>query len=157
MSDTVQIVKIYSRSTMLITYLLTLQLLDGVSVLFISPKSPSADTGNLRLLSISIFFFPFLGHHFVFSGNILDDWIMQKTAISTRRIGSHCARNARQKKAYKVHFNPDWVKEWPTVIAKSHKGDTYAFCRLCRCDFSVSSGDSKTCSVTSLIVTRYHH
>ena len=59
----------------------------------------------------------------------------------------------RKKKAYKAHFNPDWVKEWPALIAKSHKGDTDAFCRLCRCDFIVSSGDSKTCSVTSLIVT----
>ena len=49
-------------------------------------------------------------------------------------------------------INPAWIKEWPALIAKSHKGDTYAFCRLCRCDFSVSSGVSKTYSVTSLIV-----
>ena len=73
------------------------------------------------------------------------------------RSGSPCAGNARKKKAYKAHFNPDWVKEWPAIIVKSHKGDTDAFCRLCRCDFSVSSGESKTCSVTSLIVTRCHH
>ena len=41
-----------------------------------------------------------------------------------------CAGNARKKTAYKAHFNPDWVKEWPALIAKSHKGDTDAFCRL---------------------------
>ena len=78
---------------------------------------------------------------------------MQKTAMASRRSGSTCSGNARKKKAYKAHFNPDLVKEWPEIIAKSHKGDTDAFCRLCRCDFSVSSGESKTCSVTCLIVT----
>ena len=78
---------------------------------------------------------------------------MQKTAMASKRSGSTCAENARKKKAYKAHFNPDLVKEWPAIIAKSHKGDTCAFCRLCRCDYSVSSGESKTCSVTSLIVT----
>ena len=41
------------------------------------------------------------------------------------------------KKSYKAHFNPDWVMEWPALIAPN-KGDTYAFCR---CDVSVSSGD----------------
>ena len=68
----------------------------------------------------------------------------------------HRVGNARKKKAYKAHFNPDWVKEWPALIAKSHKGDTDAFCSLCRCDFSVSSGEFKTYSVNSLIVTRCH-
>ena len=82
---------------------------------------------------------------------------MQKPAMPSRRSGSPCAGNARIKKAYNAHFNPDWVKEWPAIIAKSHKGDTDAFCRLCRCDFSVSSGESKTCSVISQIVTRFHH
>ena len=84
---------------------------------------------------------------------------IQKTAMpmASRQSGSPCAGNARQKKAYKAHFNPDWVKKWPAIIAKSHKGDTDSFCRLCYCDFSVSSGESKTCSVTSLIVTRCHH
>ena len=38
----------------------------------------------------------------------------------------------QEKKAFKAHFNPDSVKEWPAIIAKSHKGDTDAFCRLCR-------------------------
>ena len=76
---------------------------------------------------------------------------MQKTAMASRRSGSPCAGNARRKKAYKAHFNPDWVKEWPAIIAKSDKGDTDAFCRLCRL------GESKTCSVTYLIVTRRHH
>ena len=70
-------------------------------------------------------------------------------------VGHH--GNSRKKKAYKAHFNRDLVKEWAAINAKSHKGDTNAFCRLCRCDFSVSSGESKTCSVTSLIVTRCHH
>ena len=69
----------------------------------------------------------------------------------------HRAGNARKKKAYKAHFNPDWVKEWPAQIAKNHKGDTDAFCRLCRCDFSVSSGESKTHFVNSLIVTTKGH
>ena len=82
---------------------------------------------------------------------------MQKIAMASRRSGSPCAGNARKKKAYKAHFNPDWVKEWPAIIAKSHKGDTDALCRFCRCDFSVSSGESKTFSVTSLIVTRCYH
>ena len=59
----------------------------------------------------------------------------EKTAMASRRSGSPCAGNARKKKAYKAHFNPDWVKEWPALIAKSHKGDTDAFCRLYRCDF----------------------
>ena len=57
--------------------------------------------------------------------------IGQKTAMASRRSGSPCAGNARKKKAYKAHFNPDCVKEWPALIAKSHKGDTDAFCRLC--------------------------
>ena len=82
---------------------------------------------------------------------------MQKTAMGSRRSGSLCAGNTRKKKAYKANFNPDWVKEWPAIIAKSHKGDMDAFCRLCRCDFSVSSSESKMCSVTSLIVTSCHH
>ena len=81
----------------------------------------------------------------------------QKTAMASRRSGSPCAGNARKKKAYKAHFNPDWVKEWPALIANCQKGDTDALCRLCHCDFSVSSGESKTYSVTSLIVTRCHH
>ena len=74
------------------------------------------------------------------------------TAMASGRTGSPCAGNARKNNAYKAHFNPDWIKEWPALNAKSHKGDTYAFCRLCRCDFSISSGVSKTYSVTSLIV-----
>ena len=53
---------------------------------------------------------------------------MQKTAMASRRSGSPCAGNAR-KKAYKAHFNSDLVKEWPAIIAKSHKGDTDAVCR----------------------------
>ncbi len=72
-------------------------------------------------------------------------------------VGHYVQEMQEKKKAYKAHFNPDWVKEWPAIIAKSHKGDTDAFCRLCRCDFSVSSNESKMCSVTSLIVTSCHH
>ena len=68
----------------------------------------------------------------------------QKTAMAPMQ---------EKNKAYTAHFNPDWVKEWPALIAKSHKGDTDAFCRLCRCYFSVSTDESKTYSVTSLIVT----
>ena len=68
-------------------------------------------------------------------------------------VGHHVQDMQEKKKAYKYHFNPDWVKEWPAIIAKTHKGVTDAFCRVCRCDFSVSSGESKTCSVTSLLVT----
>ena len=109
--------------------------------------------GNLRHLSIGFFsrfraiisYFP-----------VIIPMTGQKTAMAFRRSGSPCAGNARKKKAYKTHFNPDWVKEWPALIAKSHKGDTDASCRLCLCDFSVSSGESKTYSVTSLIVTRCH-
>ena len=77
--------------------------------------------------------------------------------LKHRRSGSPCAGNARKKKVYEAHVNPDWLNEWPALTAKSHKGDTDAFCRLCRCDFSVSSGESKTYSVTSLIITRCHH
>ena len=51
----------------------------------------------------------------------------QTTAMASRRSGSPCAGNARKKKAYKAHFNPDWVKEWLPLIAKSNKGDTDAF------------------------------
>ena len=66
-------------------------------------------------------------------------------------VGHHVQEmQEKRKRRYKAHFNPDWVKEWPALIAKSHKS-------LCRCDFSVSSGESKTYSVTSLIVTRCHH
>ena len=43
---------------------------------------------------------------------------MQKTAMASRRSGSPCAGNAIKKKAYKSHFNPDWVQEWPAIIAK---------------------------------------
>ena len=113
--------------------------------------------GNPRHLSIGFFFFfSFSSHHFGFSSYYPDEWA--KTAMASRLSGSrHRAGNARKMKAYKAHFNPDSVQEWPAVIAKSHEGDTDAFCRLCRCDFSVSSGESKTYSDNSLIVTRCHH
>ena len=111
-------------------------------------KSPSFEH---RLFS------PFSGHHFEFSSYNPDEWTKTAMASNLRRNGSPCAGNARKKKAYKAHFNPDWVKEWPALIAKSNKLYTDAFCRLCCCDFSVSSGESKTYSVTSLIVTRCHH
>ena len=89
-----------------------------------------------------VFFFFFSSHHFGFSSYYPDEWA--KTAMASRLSGSrHRAGNARKMKAYKAHFNPDSVQEWPAVIAKSHEGDTDAFWRLCRCDFSVSSGESK--------------
>ena len=113
-------------------------------------KSPSFEH---RLFSV---FFSFSGHNFVFSSYNSDEWV-KKQAMAHRRSGSPCAGNARKKKVYEAHVNPDWLNEWPALIAKSHKGDTDAFCRLCRCDFSVSSGESKTYSVTSLIITRCHH
>ena len=81
----------------------------------------------------------------------------EKTGMASRRSGSPCAGNSnarKKKKSYKAHFNPDCVKEWPASIAPSNKGDTCAFYR---CDVSVSSGESKTHSLTSLIVTRCHH
>ena len=31
------------------------------------------------------------------------------TGMASRRSGSPCAGNTRKKKAYKAHFNPDWV------------------------------------------------
>ena len=74
----------------------------------------------------------------------------QKTAMASRldEVGHHVQEIQEKKKACKAQFNPDWVKEWPALIAKSHKGDTDAFCRLCRCDFSVSPGESKAYSAT---------
>ena len=116
------------------------------------PKSPSFEHR---------FFFSFSGHHFVFFSYNPDYCSGQNTGMASRRSGSPCAGNSnarKKKKSYKAHFNPDWVKEWPGLIAPSNKGDTYAFCRLCRCDVSVSSGESNTHSLTSLIVTpRCHH
>ena len=57
-------------------YLPTLRLFDGVSVFFISPKSPSEE------IEISVFwapmnFFPFLGHHLIFFGNPVE-WILKR-------------------------------------------------------------------------------
>ena len=114
--------------------------------------------GDRNLCHLSIgFFFSFSGHHFVFFSYNPDYCSGQNTGMASRRSGSPCAGNSnarKKKKSYKAHFNPDWVKEWHALIAPSNKGDTYAFCR---CDVSVSSGESKTHSVTSLIVTRCHH
>ena len=56
--------------------------------------------GNLRHLSIDFFGgFSFSGHHFVFSSYNPDDWIMQKTAMASRRSESLCAGNARKKES----------------------------------------------------------
>ena len=53
---------------------------------------------------------------------------MQKTAMASRRSGSPCVGNARKKKAYKAHFNPDWVKEWTAIILqKATKGTRMRF------------------------------
>ena len=49
-------------------YLPTLRLLDGVSVFFISPKSPSAEI-KISVFSASTNFVHFLGHHLIFVGN----------------------------------------------------------------------------------------
>ena len=116
---------------------------------------------NLRHLSIGFFssFFRFPAIISYFPVIITISVVGKKTAMASRRSGSPCAGNSnarKNKNSYKAHFNPYWVKEWPALIAPSNKGDTYAFCRLCRCDVSVSSGESKTHSVTSLIVTRCH-
>ena len=82
---------------------------------------------------------------------------MGKISDDIDEVVHHVQEMQEKIKRTKTHFNPDWVKEWPALIATGHKGATDAFCRLCRCDFSVSSGESKTYSVTSLIVTRRHH
>ena len=46
-------------------------------------------------------------------------------------MSRHHVQGMQEKKnVYKAHFNPDWVKEWPALIAKGHKGDTDALCRF---------------------------
>ena len=81
--------------------------------------------GNLRHLSIgffSSFFFSFLGHYFGFSSYYADE--CAKTAMASRLSGSPCRKfKKKESVGYKSHFNTDWVKEWPALIAKSHKGD----------------------------------
>ena len=75
--------------------------------------------GNLRHLSIVSFRFRAIIIIIPMSG--------RKTSMASRRSASPCAGNARKKECVHSHFNPDWVKEWPALIAKSHKGDTDAF------------------------------
>ena len=66
-------------------------------------------------------------------------------------VGHHVQEMQEKSMRTRPTLTPIWIKEWPALIAKSHKGDTDAFV-VCRYDFSVSSGVSKTYSVTSLIV-----
>ena len=98
---------------------------------------------NLRHLSIGFFFF------FRFPAIISNFPVIIPISVVGKKqgwrldeVGCHVQEiQMPKKKSYKAHFNPDWVKEWPALIAPSNKGDTFAFCR---CDVSVSSGESKT-------------
>ena len=40
----------------------------------------------------------------------------------------------------KQKFRENYAKEYPGIIVKSCKGEGYAYCTICRCDFTVSSG-----------------
>ena len=103
---------------------------------------------NLRHLSIGFFlFFRFPAIISYFPVIIPISVVGKKQGWRLDEVGRHVQETQMQKKEEIVQgplFNPDWVKEWPALIASSNKGDTYAFCRLCRCDVSVSSGESKT-------------
>ena len=54
----------------------------------------------------------------------IPNWNNNIDQVLVACLRMHCHR-------YKAHFNPDRVKEWPALIAKNHKRDTGAFCRLC--------------------------
>ena len=64
-------------------------------------KSPSFEHRLFFRFRAIISYFPVI---------ILMNGLCKKTAMASRRNGSPCAGNARKKKAYKAHFNPDWVR-----------------------------------------------
>ena len=64
------------------------------------PRRRKSQSFEHRLFSVS-------GHHFVFSSYNPNEYIIQKTAMASRRSGSPCARNSRKTKAHNAHFNPD--------------------------------------------------
>ena len=102
-------------------YLPTLRLLDLVSVFFISPKSPSAETEiSASWASTTISYFPVIplcGLQMIamrMIAMIMIAMIMiAMIMIAMRMIAMRMKPrrgNTRKKKSNQVHFNPEWIK-----------------------------------------------
>ena len=84
------------------------------------PKSPSFE-------HVFFFFFRFPAIISYFPVIIPISVVGKKQGWRLDEVGRHVQEiqmQEKKKKSYKAHFNPDWVKEWPALIAPSNKGDT---------------------------------